>query len=128
MDDNINIRKEENSKSDDLYRLTMTRDAEKALVEMLDKVNTGFSGGRINRTEMVSWALIQLNKDLSENHLQDIRAIHFDELAALESMYKKAKESGVVSAELRSILLKQTGFDAPTKKPAKIKVDKDVHQ
>ncbi len=127
MDKNLEV-KEEKEKGDDLYRITMTRDAEKALGDLLEKVNSGFIGGKINRTQLVSWALMNLNREITENQLQDLRAAHFDDLSALELLYRKAKESGVVSSDLKAILMKEIGFDAPTKKGVKQKIDKQIHQ
>lgn len=114
--------------ADEVFRITVTKDAEKALIDLVDKVNRGFDGGKINRTEMASWALIRLNGTMDEPLLQEVRAEHFDELAALEALWRKAKERGRVSNEVKQLLLKEVGFEASAKKPAKTKVDKDLHQ
>jgi len=113
-----------NPKTDEVYRIAVTREAEKALNDVLEKVNREFDGGKVNRSEMASWALIRLNKDLDDAMLQDVRADYFDEVAALESLYRKAKETGKVSAELKQLLLKQGGFDASGKKAPKARLDK----
>lgn len=114
--------------SDEVFRITVTRDAEKALNDLVEKVNRGFDGGKINRTEMASWALKRLNSTMDEPLLVEVRAEHFDELAALEMLWRKAKERGRVSHEVKQLLLKEVGFEASSKKSAKSKVDKDLHQ
>lgn len=123
MDDKKELGKE-NTKSDEIYRIAVTRDAEKALNELMEKVNYEFDGGKVNRSEMASWALIRLCKGLNDEMLQDIRSEHFDEVTALESLYRRAKETGKVSVELKALLLKQVGFDGSAKKSVKVKIDK----
>ena len=113
-----------NTKGNEIYRIAVTLEAEKALIELMEKVNRDFDGGKVSRSELASWMLIRANKDLDESILQDVRADHFDEVAALEALYRKAKETGKVSNELKQILLKQGGFDSVGKKAPKQKIDK----
>ena len=126
MDLDTEIKTEnQNTKSDEVYRLAVTKEAEKALNEMMEKVNRGFEGGRISKLDMASWALVRLQSEMSEAMVQDVRSEHFDEVAALEAVLRRAKEQGRVSQELRLMLLKQGGFDSvPKKSPKTIKVDK----
>ena len=126
MDLDTEIKTEnQNTKSDEVYRLAVTKEAEKALNDMMEKVNRGFEGGRISKLDMASWALIRLQSEMNEAMVQDVRSEHFDEVAALEAVLRKAKEQGRVSQELRLMLLKQGGFDGvPKKNPKTIKVDK----
>jgi len=77
---------------------------------------------------MASWALTRLVRNMDEAMLQDIRAEYFDEIAALEVLWRKAKERGRVSSEVKQLLLKEIGFEGSTKKPPKTKVDKELHQ
>ena len=123
---NLIVKEEEKKeqKSDDVYRLAVTKEAERALIELMEKVNLGFTGGKVNRIEMASWALIRFNKDANESIVQAIRADHFDEVAALEMVLRNVRETGQVSDELRSILQKQVGFEGTPKKTSRIKVDK----
>lgn len=91
----------------------------------MEKVNRGFEGGKINKMEMASWALIRLHSEMNEATVQDVRSEHFDEVAALEAVLRRATEQGRVSQELRLMLLKQGGFDAVSKKtPKQNKIDK----
>lgn len=118
----------EQKTTEEIFRITVTKEAEKALIDLVDKVNRGFDGGKINRTEMASWALMRLNRNMDEPTLQEVRAEHFDEIAALEILWRKAKERGRVSSEVKQLLLKEIGFDGASKKSAKTKIDKDIHQ
>ena len=115
----------QNTKTDEVYRLAVTKEAEKALNEMMEKVNRGFEGGRISKLDMASWALVRVQSEMNEAMIQDVRSEHFDEVAALEAVLRRAKEQGRVSQELRLMLLKQGGFDSAPKKIPKInKIDK----
>jgi hypothetical protein len=126
MDQEIELKTEnQNPKTDEIYRIAVTKEAEKALHEMMEKVNRGFEGGKINKMEMASWALIRLHSEMNEATVQDVRSEHFDEVAALEAVLRRAKEQGRVSQELRLMLLKQGGFDGVSKKaPKQNKIDK----
>lgn len=102
----------------------MARDAEEAVAKITNRVNDGFFAGQITRSQVASWALINQAACLSEQDIRDIHAQHFDEVAMLEALLKRAKGSGEVSPELRALLQKQMGLPAMPKKSAK----KSLHE
>ena len=120
MENKIN-KKEENteSKAEEMYRISISGAADKALAGLAVRVNDGFTGGRINRSQITNWVLIKYAEGFSDADVRDIRGKHFNEVAVLESILRQAKETGHVSQELRELLQKQLGMDEFPKKRAK---------
>lgn len=107
-------------KKDEMYRVTISRAAETALMVIVDRVNDGFMGGKVNKAEMADWAILRFAEEIGETEVKEIRAEYFDEIAVLESLLRKAKESGKVPTEFKGLLQKQLGLeDSPRKKPKK---------
>lgn len=124
MDNNINTNtgteKEEDrtnqTVSAKLQRIVVSNESLSALKVIIDKVNDGFNGGRVNQTEIANWIILRFQSELDEAQIKEIRAEYFDEVAMLESILKQAKESGKVPTDFKSLLQKQLGLDEPTKR------------
>jgi len=104
----------------ELQRITVSKEGQAALDSMKDRVNDGFSGGRVNLTQMANWILLNFQNELDEAQIKEIRAEHFDEVAMLESILKQAKESGKVPTDFKALLQKQLGLEEPTKRKNKV--------
>jgi Fe-S cluster assembly ATPase SufC len=102
-----------------LQRIVVSNESLAALKAIIDKVNDGFNGGKVNQTEIANWIILRFQSELDESQIKDIRAEHFDEVAMLENILKQAKESGKVPTDFKSLLQKQFGLDEPTKRKAK---------
>lgn len=102
-----------------VQRIVVSNESWAALKAIIDKVNDGFNGGRVNQTEIANWIILRFQSELDEAQIKEIRAEHFDEVAMLESILKQAKESGKVPTDFKNLLQKQFGLDEPTKRKAK---------
>lgn len=102
-----------------LQRIVVSNESLAALKIIIDKVNDGFNGGRVNQTEIANWIILRFQSELDEAQIKEIRAEYFDEVAMLESILKQAKESGKVPTDFKSLLQKQLGLDEPTKRKTK---------
>ena len=102
-----------------VQRIVGSNESWAALKAIIDKVNDGFNGGRVNQTEIANWIILRFQSELDEAQIKEIRAEHFDEVAMLESILKQAKESGKVPTDFKNLLQKQFGLDEPTKRKAK---------
>jgi hypothetical protein len=125
------ISEKENTKTrepkiEDSLRLTVSKTADKALATVVDRVNEGFTGGRVNRVQMASWILAKFSESLSNADIRTIRADHYDAVAALESAFRRAKETGVVPDELRLLLQKNEGLDETPKKKSKKSLQENI--
>lgn len=105
---------------EELHRITVSRGAERELTSIVDRVNDGFGGGKVNRTQIANWILMRFSEELDDAAIKEIRMEHFDEVAVLESILRQAKESGRVPAEFKGLLQRQFGMDeTPKKRPKK---------
>ena len=107
---------EKENKSDDIVKITVSKEAEEKLMLIIHKVNCGFDAGRINRQELASWALIHFSKICDSEMINDIRKEHFNDFMVLESILKQGKRQGKLPKELRNILLKQLTVDEKAEK------------
>lgn len=113
---------------DDTVKVTVTKLAEKAVGDLLPRINEGFEGGRINRQDLISWILTRFVEDCTDQDIRTIRADHLDEFALLEVSLKKFRQAGSLPPELRKLLLAQAGMDDAPRKTARKAVDNKVHQ
>lgn len=118
--------KDREQKSEELHRITVSKQAERALSMVVERVNEGFSGGKVNRTQMANWILARFNDALTEAEIKEIRMEHFDEVAMLENILRQAKESGKVPAEFKGLLQKHLGMDEVQKKRTKRALTEDI--
>jgi hypothetical protein len=118
--------KNRETKAEDGLRLTVSRIADRALHMIVEKVNDGFTGGRINRSQMANWILVKFHETLSEADIRSIRGDHYDAVAALESAFRRAKETGVVPDELRLLLQRNEGLDESPKKKGKKTLQENI--
>ena len=107
---------EEKNQNQELHRITINKNAERALCEVLDQVNDGFIGGRVNRTQLSNWIFVHFHENLIDSIIKKIRADHYDEVAVLESILRKARESGKVPIEFKMLLLKQVEMNEVPKR------------
>lgn len=106
-------------KTEAVLRLSVSQGAERCLVSVMDRVNNGFNGGKVNRMQVANWIFDRFAKGCTDQDIRDIRAEHFDEVSVLESLLRKAKETGSVPSELREILQKELRLDEPGRKKAR---------
>lgn len=111
---------------DELHRITVSRGAERELTSIVDRVNDGFAGGKVNRTQIANWVLTRFSERLDDAAIKEIRMEHFDEVAVLESILRQAKESGRVPAEFKGLLQRQLGMDEAPKRRSKKALTENV--
>jgi hypothetical protein len=106
-----------NNKEEVVAKITVTKEAEEAVSLIVSKVNDGFEAGRVNRQDVASWILRRFVESVSDADVQHIRTAFFDEIALLEAILKKAKQSGSVPDELKVALMGQMNVaSGPAKK------------
>ena len=113
-------------KAEEILRISVSKATERALIAIIDRVNDGFEGGRVNRTQLANWVFARAAENLSDADVQAIRAEYFDEISVLEAVLRKVKESGQVPKELREFLQQQAGFDSGPKRAVKNRLTKNV--
>jgi len=111
--------KTKTEESGGLHRLTATKEGDEALDLIVGRLNDGFNGGKVSRVQALSFLLVRQAEELSDALIQEMRAMFFDELTLLETALRRAKATGKVPVELRSLLMKQMGLDEQVKKKSK---------
>jgi len=85
-------------------RVIISQDASRYLDDVAVRVNDGFDAGKITRPQIVSWVLRRFAESAGEEDIQEIRHAHFDRIAYLEALLKRAKETGTLPAELSALI------------------------
>lgn len=107
----IDIGSEENTKNtisyaeEALAKIAITKEADRHIIELLNRVNTEFEAGRVSKQDLLSWIVLKFAKDISDADIENIRVDHFDEMAFFHFLYKRAKKTGVVPLEFKKALL-----------------------
>ncbi len=95
------------------YRVVITKEANECLEEIATKVNRGFEGGEVNRSDVAVYVFQNLSKLLSDSDLKAIRARHFDEKKVLGSILRSENE---LPEEIRRALREYYGVSEKDKK------------
>ena len=108
-DKNQNKDKIQDSKQDqeNSIKITITKEAGQSLAELVDLANEGFDGGRINRQALASFIIEKFKENHSESDFVQLRQSQYDDMAMLEAMYRKMKETGKMPDFLREALRSQ---------------------
>ncbi len=85
-------------------KITITKESESVALEIVDKVNSGFEAGKVNRQDVVSWIIMHFKGQFGLEEIKAIRASFANEITLLESIFKKAKETGVMPNQLKEAL------------------------
>jgi hypothetical protein len=85
-------------------RVIISQGSNRDLDDLASRVNAGFDAGKVTRPQILSWVLRRFAETAGEEEFQEIRAAHFDRIAYLEALLKRAKETGVLPPELSAVL------------------------
>jgi hypothetical protein len=81
-------------------RVIISQESSRCLDELADRVNSGFDAGKVTRPQILNWVLRRFAETAGDEEVQELRAAHFDRIAYLEALLKRAKETGVLPPEL----------------------------
>src|SRR3990167_3574726 len=109
MDSKIINTEDREPKTEEIHRITVSKAAEEALAAIMERVNDGFDGGKVNRMQVANWILLRFSDSYGDTEIKDIRAENFDEIAVLESILRRAKKTGKVPSDIKSLLQRQLG-------------------
>lgn len=112
-------------REDIVAKITVTKEAEEAVSQIVTKVNDGFEGGRVNRQDVASWIISRFIETFSDVDIQQLRSAFFNEIALLEAILKRAKQSGNIPVELKVALQGQVNMTSSApKKGRRVLTDK----
>ena len=78
-------------------KIHLSNQADDALDEMLTLTNKDFTSGRVRKTQLLSWIILDFYASRFAASLKKIRADHFDKIAHLRSVIREmeaAKKQG----------------------------------
>lgn len=115
-------------KGEEVLRITVSKLGQDALTAIMERVNDGFIGGKISRTQATNWIMMRFNENLSDAEIKEIRLEHFDEVFVLEAILRQAKETGKVPTEFKALLQRQLENPEQIKKrPKKALTEKNIN-
>lgn len=117
---------EEKKRSYETIKITINKETEVKLLELLSKVNEGFINGKVSRQDLANWIVMKLCLDCDDSLVENIRADHFDEIMYFESVLKKSKELGTLPPEYQALIRQQ--FGTSNKGKNRRALTKDIHQ
>ena len=75
-------------------KIQISKKADDALMDFVGKVNDGFSGGRVSRSEAASWIIMRtVSGGGLDRIIDEIRRDHFDEVTYLQHVVYEMKAS-----------------------------------
>ncbi len=110
---------EEKKTAECIVKITISKEAEARLADVMERVNNGFEAGKVNRQDLASWALRRFSEECDGDIIKAIRQEFFDEFSFLEGILKRAKETGKLPAELRNALKQHLGAETAPRKNKK---------
>ena len=90
-----------------LDKVLVSISADSDLEQMVSEVNDGFTGGRVTKTQFLSWMVQYFRNNYFRNCVEEVRSVHFDKLAHMRSIVKEmeqAKKSGKIDLDLQELL------------------------
>ena len=117
----------ENKEQDGLHKIAITKEAERSLSGVVDKVNDGYNGGRASRMGVASWIITQFAKSVDSHLIKAMRLEFLNEISLLELALRKSKEDGRLSPELKKLLMQQMGLlDEPMRRNTRSKAVEEM--
>jgi len=116
-------------KEENLSKIAITKEADRAASELVARVNDGFEAGKASKQEVTSYAILRFCKACTENDIHAIRELFFNPIALMEATLRKAKETGVIPDSMRELLFQQfvsNSGSAPIAKRSKKNLKSDA--
>lgn len=111
---------------DSLAKIAINKEADRALTEIISRVNDGFEAGRATKQEVASHIILSFAKECTESDIHGIRALFFNPISLMEATLKKAKETGVLPDSLRELLFEQFTAGQPGAKKARKSLNQNI--
>jgi hypothetical protein len=111
--------KAEAFKEDIFAKIAISKDADRAISDLVLKVNDGFDAGKASKQDVASYAILRFCKTCLDSDLYAIREMFFNPIALMEATLRKAKETGEIPQSLREVLFQQFVSTSGTERSAK---------
>ena len=120
-----------NKKADEgLAKIAITKEADRALSDLLGRVNDGFEAGKATKQEVASYIINSFFNACTDTNIHTLRTLFFNPILLMEATLKKAKETGMVPDSMRQLLYEQfmasNGIQPTAKKTKKTLKDNAI--
>jgi hypothetical protein len=75
-------------------KIAVTKEADALLAASLNRINEGFLGGKVNKLDLASWAIVYALENMPDQIVEKIRKRFFNEVCYLEAVLKQTRASG----------------------------------
>ncbi len=89
-------------------KIQIAAEADEAVEKVLAEVNREFKGGRIGKSEVVSWLLLKVAEEMDSELIAELQRAYFDEVVYLGFVVaemRKAQKTGQPKSETLAELL-----------------------
>lgn len=90
-----------------LAKIAISKEADRGLVEILNRVHDGFDAGRATKQDIASHIIMRFVAGCSDKEIHGMRALFFNPILLMETTLKKAKETGILPEQLRELFFQQ---------------------
>ncbi len=108
------LAKESKNDEQESYRVSVRKEANAILEEVLAKVNSGFVGGKVQKCDLANYVFMRLKDLVDDDAIKALQADCFDDR---EALWKLSKNEHEIPAALRKAIREVYGFaESPRKK------------
>jgi len=112
------LAKESKSEDQESYRVSVSKEANVILEEVLAKVNSGFFGGKVHKSDLANYVFMRLKDLIDDDDIQNIQSECFDDR---EALWKLSKNDQEIPADLKKAIRQAYGLiQSPRKRSGKL--------
>ncbi len=120
--------KKDKNTENNIVRIFVSKESEASLNDITAEVNQGFDAGRVTRSDIANFILLQFKENLNDTDIQRIRTKYFSVVAQMEAILKKIKNGEKVPQNVMDAISESyLGLAAPAKKSKKPLIDKSTN-
>ena len=112
------LAKDEKNGDQESYRVSVSKEANAVLEEVLAKVNSGFIGGKVQKSDLANYVFMRLKDLIDDDAIKTLQAECFDDR---EALWKLSKNDQEIPADLKKAIRQAYGLiESPRKRSGKL--------
>ena len=112
------LAKESKNEDQESYRVSVSKEANAILEEVLAKVNSGFVGGKVQKWDLANYVFMRLKDLIDDDDIKNMQADCFDDR---EALWKLSKNEHEIPAALKKAIREAYGLtESPRKRSGKL--------
>ena len=106
--------------------MVIHQEAQTALTEILERVNKGFIGGEITKSDLVNWMLTHSRRFMTGANIKSLKNLHFDEKKVLSFLMKNEGKESELPEEINKAIREYYGISDRERKRDAEPVNKTI--